>query len=133
MKRLNKNVRVALGVIYVIFFTYLLFFAGFRDGTSTEVNLIPFRTTRILIVEHYNYSSWYMYAMILGNILLLLPIPIIFSLDWRKARKWLFILGVPVAIEVLQYAFQVGSADIDDVIFNASGCAVGFWLRKRKY
>lgn len=133
MKQLNKKGLFAVGVIYVIFFTYLLFFAGFRAGTTTEINLVPFRTTRILIIEHYNYSSWYMYAIILGNFLLLLPVPIIFSLDWKKFRKWSFIIGTPIIIELMQYAFQVGSADIDDVIFNAAGCAVGFWLRKRKF
>jgi glycopeptide antibiotics resistance protein len=69
---------------------------------------------------------------LVGNILLLLPVPIVFKLDWKKVKKWSFILLLPLAIECLQYLYQVGAADVDDYILNASGCAIGFWIHKKR-
>src|SRR5690606_34591415 len=103
----------------------------------TDVNLIPFKSI-VQSLEPFskNPSTEYiLYVLIgvLGNFLLLLPIPILFKLDWSGALKWISILLLPVLIELIQFLFAVGSADIDDVLLNSSGFALGFWLRKRRF
>lgn len=134
----NKKIRFTIGVIYCICFIYLLFFATFRQGTNTDVNLIPFRTAYQDIKLFFTGSPSLHYiaftlGTILGNFFLLLPIPILFDLHWSGIKKWGLIILLPILIEAIQYYFQVGSADMDDVILNALGFATGFWLRKKLF
>ncbi|UKN00513.1 VanZ family protein [Paracrocinitomix mangrovi] len=140
MKSLNDKTRFIVGIIYVFFFIYLLFFAPFRHNTLTEVNLIPFKTTAEQLSPFFNSNDTvsveyflYICLMIFGNLLFLLPIPILFQLDWKGTKKWAAIILLPIIIELIQYFFQVGSADIDDIIFNSTGFALGFWLRKKRF
>ena len=129
MKR-KATIRDVLAGLYLIFVCYLVFFGSFREGTNTEVHYIPLETTIELVTAHWNQTVWWMYFTILGNLLLLFPIPFLFRMQWRGWRSVLLIILIPFGIESLQFLFQLGSADIDDVMFNAIGFATGFWVNR---
>ena len=68
---------------------------------------------------------------LLGNIAIFIPMGVYLPLLIR--RKSIFVNTVCVAlistvVEVLQYIFAVGSADIDDVILNTVGGLIGVSL-----
>ena len=67
----------------------------------------------------------------MGNIAIFIPMGVYLPLLIR--RKSIFVNTVCVAlisavVEVLQYIFAVGSADIDDVILNTVGGLIGVSL-----
>ena len=79
-------------------------------------------------VGRFNY-----YSNLLGNIILFIPIP--FVLAWYfKMNRFLPILFtgflISLSIELLQYIFDVGVADIDDIILNTLGTFAGFFCYK---
>jgi glycopeptide antibiotics resistance protein len=133
----KDKIKYFAGLIYSVLIIYLLFFAYFRSDTSTAINLTPFKTIsnsiRVLFDERasLSYISFVVGGLI-GNVLLLFPIPILFKLEWGRQKKWLFIIGVPVCIELIQYLFMVGAADVDDLILNSTGGLLGFWIITRK-
>ena len=67
---------------------------------------------------------------LLGNFVLFLPMGMLLPCLWEKLdRFWkvvLCVLGMVVLVEIAQGFLRVGSIDIDDVIFNVSGAAVGY-------
>lgn len=63
----------------------------------------------------------------INNILFFIPFGILFP-----KRKWLWVLVGALTfsclIEVTQYCFNFGWAEIDDVICNVLGALIGFWI-----
>jgi len=74
---------------------------------------------------------------VIMNIAVFIPIGFALGLAFRKIKGWQAVLvgmGVSVGIELLQYFFRKGFADVDDVIHNTLGCALGwmvYWMVKR--
>jgi glycopeptide antibiotics resistance protein len=124
-------------LVYFLILIYLLFFAFFRENTTTEVNLIPFKNIYTLTV--YTFTSghgiWHWIVNVPGNIIAFIPMALpIFLIRKSFTITFLlilFILILPICIEFLQYVFQSGSADIDDVILNAIGTFCGIYILKK--
>ena len=101
--------------VMIIYFI-LLFFLLFRKkaaGSFQSVNLIPFHSIGAYLFSDDMVSRVYLPLLI--------------------RRKSIFANTVCVAlisavVEVLQYIFAVGSADIDDVILNTVGGLIGVSL-----
>lgn len=122
---------------YFAVLIYLLFFAFFRSGTTTEVNLIPFKNIFSLTVYTFKsgHGIWHWIVNVPGNVIAFIPMSIPLNYFIRsKVTPVFFILLIfiiPVSAEFLQYLFQTGSCDIDDVILNMSGIFIGLILLKR--
>jgi len=92
-------------------------------------NFIPFKTIGPYLL---GYKGWIIAGINLGaNIGLLVPIglllPLVFrNLTWQRAL--LVAVLSSFSIEVMQVLFQVGIFDIDDVMLNALGVMVGYWI-----
>lgn len=66
---------------------------------------------------------------IIMNIVVFIPIGFAIGLVFRKISGWQTILagmGISVGVELFQWFFRKGFADIDDVIHNILGCLIGF-------
>lgn len=65
----------------------------------------------------------------INNILVFIPFGFIFP---GKRWKWLLLTAVLLSagIEAVQYTFNLGWCEIDDVISNALGAAIGFGIWK---
>ena len=68
---------------------------------------------------------------IIMNIVVFIPIGFVIGLIFRKTSGWQTILAgmsISVGVELFQWFFRKGFADVDDVIHNTLGCLVGFVL-----
>lgn len=67
------------------------------------------------------------------NVIVFIPIGILLFLLFTKGKWWKTIgLGciISISIEVLQYIFKRGFGEVDDVIHNTLGCAIGWIMVK---
>ncbi len=106
---------------------HLMFnFGGTQEGIP---NWIPFKT----IIPYLMGEKGILIAAIniLGNILLLVPVGFFMPLAYLKSNwKLAFLFGIALAfsIESSQVLFKVGIFDIDDVLLNALGLVMGYWI-----
>ena len=102
-------------------------FAIWEENTGNSLQLVPFKT----IIRSFSIGEWKM--QVLGNILLLLPVPIFMKLQNTKktySNKKLFLVGLALsfAIEVIGVTEKI--SDIDDLLLNLCGVLVGIILAK---
>jgi glycopeptide antibiotics resistance protein len=129
----------ALFILYIIIAVILLFLSPYRQAAheinsagSNPYNIIPFKTITdyIKASSHINQSIWM--SNLFGNVLAFFPLGIF--LPWLFERFlgfWRTIITVFLAtssVEILQFATRVGSFDIDDIILNTIGGALGYLL-----
>ncbi|QIL75331.1 VanZ family protein [Hymenobacter sp. HDW8] len=132
-----KWLKILSAVSYVGLLIYVVLFAGKRSLETRLINYIPFQST-------YNYyftlglnsrrEVYYFIANVLGNVILFLPLPAIISLVITHKIKYnilLVSLCLSVFIEITQYIFKVGVADIDDVLLNMVGAVLGLLFNRR--
>ena len=135
-KKFDRAIKLAF-VLYVLLMLYLLFFQ--RSGGVSEINLIPFRTIRefwITLVQGFG-TKWgeslFIGSLINlgGNILMFVPLGLFPPLMWKAlrgfARDMALCAVLIIAVEATQFATGLGCADIDDLILNMLGAAIG-WL-----
>jgi glycopeptide antibiotics resistance protein len=98
-------------------------------GQVVTDNAIPFVTVRIYL-ENLDSAFWVSQAV--GNVLLLLPVGLFgpIALPWlgRWWRVLLLALVISTSIELAQLFIPERSADVDDVMLNAIGALLGYWL-----
>ena len=101
-------------------------FAGTREG---EANLIPFKTILPYLM---GYKGLLIAGInLIGNIVLLVPVGVLAPLiapnfNWKKSLIIALLSGL--SIELTQVILKVGIFDIDDVLLNALGVMIGYWL-----
>jgi glycopeptide antibiotics resistance protein len=90
--------------------------------------------------EQLTHHEWYEFLEnLIGNVILFMPLPVILALMSRlKGRKIFFVcLLTSISIEIVQYVLGIGIMDVDDVILNSLGAALGLWAyawyKKRWY
>jgi glycopeptide antibiotics resistance protein len=98
-------------------------------------NFIPFRTIRMYIVyyRYFQFDIWF--SNLFGNVLFFMPLGFFLPCLFAKLRRgWLVILISLCAsggAEILQWNFQVGGFDVDDILLNTLGGICGYWLFAR--
>lgn len=123
-----KKQTVTKTILLTLFVFYLAVLAGrvfVRETGETRLNLVPFSTLG---------KGW---RYFIENILLFIPLGILFPLIFPKqsSRTILFGMLISILIEALQYILHVGRAEIDDLIANTAGTVIGFvpaFLIRRK-
>ena len=123
-------------ILYLVLLFRLLFLKNGTDFSNTEFRFIPFSTVREYIQ---NEKSLKLMAInYLGNILLFFPIGIFLPVFLKKIKLSEIVLVAFFAslyAEFLQFELEAGYADIDDVICNTMGAAIGgmvyFKLREK--
>ena len=75
----------------------------------------------------FSFQNW---ANLLLNVALLWPFGILFPLVFQKIKKWTVAAGLVLSllIESLQLLTHRGIFDVDDLLCNTVGCAMGFGL-----
>ncbi|MFZ7132304.1 MAG: VanZ family protein [Eubacteriales bacterium] len=117
---------------YVLYLSYLTLFdkAYGRDTIHRSINIIPFKT-----IFQYLSGTLFTRAVIVnifGNMTAFLPMGLLLPIVFKRCRNFVMCMtGVLISsifIEVLQYITGVGASDIDDVILNAAGGIIGFFI-----
>lgn len=122
-KRIWKlsNILILIGTICIIGIATL----SWRNGSGTELILTPFQSFQEAKIQPELYRSMLM------NVFLFFPLGL--SMPFALPEKWklkvfctiLFAFLLSVGIEVIQYHYQLGRAEVDDVICNILGCVLG--------
>jgi glycopeptide antibiotics resistance protein len=98
-------------------------------GQVVTDNLIPFATIRIYLA---NLDTPFWQSQAVGNVLLLLPVGLFGPLALPWLGRWWRVLLVAAlfstCIELAQLAIPDRSADVDDVMLNALGALLGYFL-----
>lgn len=122
--------------VYTIWILYLLFFASFRYSPTIlfEIKTVPFETINEYSTEVIKWNKLDFFKNIFGNIILFIPYGFLGILYPKLNQfKWLFLtffITINI-IEFSQFYFKRGYADIDDVILNTFGAAIGFLIYKK--
>lgn len=130
-----------LFISYCLLLIYYMFFSDFYGRTNIaeeyHYNLRPFKEIFRFIQYHEKIGGFRVFLNLGGNILGFIPMGIFLpSLFSKCKRAWVAILygfELSLFIECLQLLFKVGSFDVDDIILNTLGVALGyflFWLFK---
>lgn len=132
-----KNYKFHVATYYSITVLYIVFFMGKRFDTDYKsiVNCIPFQKVFVFF-EYQNYNDLgklaKFFAELFGNIILFVPfsfaIKQLFRMYYSLKKTVQIALIVSVSIECLQYLFNIGVVDIDDVILNVVGSYIGYLL-----
>lgn len=113
---------------------FALYLCAVLSLTFLPLRVIPgvigryeFNSTLLEIVQGtYTAGNW-VWAMIAGNVLMLVPFGFLAPLLWERLRGWRVLpagLGLILAIELLQ-PFTGRSFDVDDILLNFLGVLVG--------
>lgn len=147
-KLIVKRSILILFIFYLIILMYLLFLDSYFGRNhmalnsnyyfylNTSTNLIPFATIIHYIngFRYHTISRPLVITNLVGNLIAFLPMGIFLPVLFRPMKKArIFFLTVTLgiaAIEVTQLLTLTGSCDIDDLILNTIGAAVGFGLIK---
>ena len=119
-------------IALILLFAYLLFLLDLTwlqfPSRSPGHNVVPFRS----VVNDWQEGGRELVVNFAGNIVAFLPIGLIpAAIRPRSARLWhavLFCLTLSSLIEVVQYATGRRVADVDDVLLNTLGGALGYLL-----
>lgn len=141
MERTGHRKKAIVFFLYCLIMLFLLFARmpnerglPFPEYLRTHLNLVPFRTirrfSRLLVPPVRPYLVKIALHNLLGNVLLFVPLGYFLPALFSKLRGFfLTLLAVCVTVccvEILQVLFIVGTCDIDDLILNLLGAAVGY-------
>lgn len=92
-----------------------------------DLSLIPFRTIRTQLAFGLRHSEA---RQLIGNVALFFPLGFLLPAAVRTCRRlWVTLIaaaGLSVLIETLQAILPGHTTDVDDVILNTAGAALGF-------
>jgi len=110
---------------------------GFFNLATWQLNsnLIPFRNTYEYVMGADRFNVDIIINNTLGNVLIFIPLGIFLPVLFKKYQSLnQVVVGsmiITFTIEVLQFFLQIGQFDIDDIILNTIGGAVGFIIIKQ--
>lgn len=144
MDRKHRKVHIALFMAYGALMLWLLFDRPgyvegipYRDQILSNLNLVPFRTLKLfsrLLTDHRPHLVRAAFINLFGNIVMFIPLGFFLPLLWEKFRRlWKTLLCTALtisAVELVQLLTLVGSCDIDDLILNLLGAAMGYGVYK---
>jgi glycopeptide antibiotics resistance protein len=95
-------------------------------------NIIPFQNTYKYITGSDKFNLDIIIHNTLGNILIFVPLgiflPILFNKYKTFSKVFISSILISITIEVLQFFIQIGQFDIDDIILNAIGSIMGYFI-----
>lgn len=145
----KKDGKSALGrfcfVLYCALMLWLLFGRSRYDASydsweqlEQNVNLVPLATVKLYlhVLEEPSLSYLIPHAIVnlAGNIVMFIPLGILLPAVFPKLRRlWkttLVTAGAIILVEMAQLITLVGSCDVDDLLLNVLGAALGYGFFK---
>ena len=137
-KSILKFISNVVLILYLIFVAHMLFFSEDLDRTMLakeyRYNLIPFSEIRRFWLYREQLGIRSFIINVFGNIVFFIPIGLL--LPNVSAKKFLrnffgivFICALgSLVLEIMQMITKVGAFDVDDIILNTIGAAIGYLL-----
>ncbi|QNK58544.1 VanZ family protein [Paenibacillus sp. PAMC21692] len=105
-----------------------------RHTELPNPNFIPFQTILMYAnrYQSYNFDTWFF--NLFGNVLLFVPLGFLLPILFAKARRFsmsiVWTMLASLTIELTQLGARLGSFDVDDLVLNVLGGAIGYavWI-----
>ena len=136
-KRRIRWLGVLLFILYILLLVYFLLFSEEYGRTVTEerlyrYNLVPFVEIRRFWVYRKQLGMFALFTNIFGNVLGFMPYGFVLPVINRRMRNGFFIIlsgfSISLTVEVIQLITRVGCFDVDDMILNTLGAALGYGI-----
>ena len=136
-KRKIKHIGVMLFLLYVLLLVYFLFFSEEYGRTVTEerlyrYNLVPFVEIRRFWVYRDQLGMFAVFTNIFGNVIGFIPYGFILPVITHRCRNGFFIIlsgfALSLTVETIQLVTRSGCFDVDDLILNTLGAAMGYLI-----
>ncbi len=122
--------------IYLLLLIYFMFFSERWGRTMFDseyhYNLIPFREIRRYLQHAHQIGFFRVFLNLAGNVAGFVPFGVLVpALKKQRVSGWHTILlgfELSLLIEISQLALRAGSCDVDDLILNTLGCAIGYGI-----
>lgn len=119
-----------LGIGYIAALVQITVLRGGVDwnavmASGRTAQLVPLRTTMGLL----NGGLWNLIYNIVGNLIWFVPLGMLLGRG-RLVRALALGAGTSVCIELLQFLLRTGVTDVDDIILNALGAAIGWGVMR---
>ena len=136
-KRKIRFLSVLLFILYVLLLVYFLFFSEEYGRVTAEervyrYNLVPFVEIRRFWIYRKQLGMFALITNLFGNVIGFIPYGFILPVIAHKCRNGLFIVAsgfsLSLLVETVQLIAKVGCFDVDDLILNTLGAAIGYML-----
>lgn len=144
----RKQLRVLgklLFAVYIVFLLYFLIFSDWYGRTGVmenyHYNLIPFQEIRRFWEYREKLGIWSVINL-LGNVIIFVPFGFFKPMS-SVSRNFLTTvldgIWLSMIVEVFQFVTKVGRFDVDDLLLNTFGVAIGYLIflicnvMRRKY
>jgi glycopeptide antibiotics resistance protein len=131
-KKRETIIRISsmLFCMYSLLMIWEVFIGPYRSYSSERrYNLYPFKTIVHYFINNRQYSSHVLFINLAANIITFIPLGFFTSLLFKRFNKIVVMIVYSIiiitVIESLQFVFNVGVFDIDDIILNTLGCITG--------
>ena len=132
----NRTLAVLLFLLYFAILFYFLFFSEKMGRTYSEreyhYNLIPFLEIKRFLVHYKVLGAKAVTLNLLGNVLAFMPFGFFLPVFSRRCHIFLntvfYSFELSLFVELIQLVTKVGSFDVDDLILNTLGGALGFLM-----
>lgn len=136
-KRRVRKAGLVCFILYMGVLVYFLFFADwYEHGPGTHfaagVNLVPFREIRRYIGMLRGGRSLKPFLNLVGNVVGFIPFGFFLPVMTRTFHSFIRVLFMgflfSLGVELLQLFTKAGSFDVDDILLNTLGTALGYLL-----
>ena len=138
---IQKKRETIIRISSILFFLYSclmiweVFIGPYRSYSGIRrYNLYPFKTIADYFMNSWQYSFHVLFINLAANVITFIPLGFFASLLFKRFNNILvmvvFSIIIITLIESLQFIFNVGVFDIDDIILHTLGCIIGFAIYK---
>jgi glycopeptide antibiotics resistance protein len=140
---MQKYKQYAVFILFLFYLFWLMVMSFVGIGTrhlrvnnyeGINNNIIPFHTviSYVFEINHYNFDTWFYNTI--GVVIIFMPLgfllPKVFSHFNTLKSVLYFSLVMSMSIEIVQFLTRLGVLDVDDVILNLAGAAIGYLTSK---
>ncbi len=128
--KISKKVKcalLALVIIDILFLTVL----GRNPGSESRFEISPLHSYINMFLLDWKNSAVFIWEQIIGNVVVFIPVGFIVSDLLSKKRFIICVLSglsLSFLIEMMQFLFETGKAEVDDIINNTLGAVFGFLI-----
>ncbi|MDF9412482.1 VanZ family protein [Brevibacillus laterosporus] len=128
------SVSILVGIYMVLGLQLILSKQHLFHREYLEINLVPLSTLSNYFFNYTNFNTKTLISNILLKMLVFVPIGVFVPLIFNKVRNFLpvitLVFFVSLASELLQLLLRIGFFDVDDIILNVLGGAIGLSIFK---
>lgn len=119
----RREVRLGTAVFYLAALTEIIALRG-GSGDTRQLNLVPLGTT----LSQLRGGIWPFVYHLGGNLAWFVPLGVLARRKCSLRQAILLGAAVSIILETLQYLLGTGVTDVDDVLINALGTGLGWWI-----